>query len=335
MNTTTLSVLLPVYNDQQTLPAALKSVLKSPDDKFEGVVIDDGSTDGSGGIADTFADRDDRIRVIHTKHKGLISALNNGIQEARGEWILRMDADDIAHPSRNQAYRQFIADNPEVDVIGSLIKYFPRRQLKEGLIAYEQWVNAICSHQDMTRDIFVECPIPHPTLAYRRKDAIDAGGYCDNGLPEDYDLILRFWEQGKKLGKIPKQLLFWRDHPNRLSRTDPRYSLDRFMALKVKVLKRSLLKNRDAVVSAAGPVGKAFARELMAQGIRIVAFLEVDPDKIGNQVYGLPVWPVDKARELKGPLILHAVGQKGGREQGRNLYLSWGLNEGRDFICVS
>jgi glycosyltransferase involved in cell wall biosynthesis len=330
-----LSIILPFFNAQATLPAAMGSVLKCRNADFEVVVIDDGSQDGSGGMADMFADRDSRIRVIHTEHQGLIQALNTGIDAAWGTCILRMDADDISHPGRVQFYQEYINSHPEVEVVGSLIRYFPRLGLKDGLIAYEQWVNSLLTHDEMVRDLFVECPIPHPTLAYRKADAVDAGGYCDNGMPEDYDLILRLWERGRRLGKVPRQLLFWRDRPDRLSRTDPRYGIDRFMTLKVSVLKRTLLKHRDAVVSAAGPVGKAFARELSAQGIRITAFLEVDPDKIGNTVYGIPVWSVERARDIGDALILHAVGQKGGRDQGRQLYLSRGLREGDNFICVS
>ena len=299
------------------------------------VVVDDGSEDGSGGIADLFAGRDSRVRVIHTQHRGLVEALNTGLEQAQGEWILRMDADDIAHPKRINHYRDFMKDRPEVDIWGSLIRYFPRHNLKEGLLYYEQWVNSICTHEEIIRDLFVECPIPHPTLAYRRKNILEAGGYCNNGMPEDYDVIFRFWERGKIFGKIPKRLLFWRDWNGRLSRTDPRYGIDRFMVLKVTVLKRTLLKNRNAVVSAAGPIGKAFARELMAQGVKVEAFLEVDPDKIGNIVYDIPVRSVEKAREVGDALILHAVGQKGERQKGRDLYLSWGLREGKDFICVS
>jgi glycosyltransferase involved in cell wall biosynthesis len=329
-----ISIVLPVHNAQDTLHQALKSVLRSSGD-LEVVVIDDGSTDGSGGIADMIADRDPRVRVIHTSHHGLIDALNTGIEEARCDWILRMDADDIAHSERLESYRQYIAAHPEVDILGSLIRYFPRRSLKDGLIAYEQWVNSVRTHEDIVRDMFVECPIPHPTLAARKTDIIEVGGYCDNGFPEDYDLVLRYWERGKVFAKIPKRLLFWRDSPDRLSRMHPRYGIDRFMALKVAALKRTLLRDREAVVSAAGPVGKAFARELMTQNIRVIAFLEVDPDKIGNIVYDIPVLPVEKARDIKGPLICHAVGQKNGREQGRQLYTSWGLCEGRDFVCVS
>jgi len=334
MRPVSISIVLPVYNAQDSLPRALESVLR-PSDDVELVVVDDGSNDGSGGIADAIADRDSSVRVIHTKHQGLIAALNTGIEGAQGKWILRMDADDIAHPMRTELYRTYLDSHQEVDLVGSLIRYFPRRGLKDGLIGYEQWVNSIRTHDEIVRDIFVECPIPHPTLAARKTDIMGVGGYLDNGFPEDYDLVLRFWEKGKKFGKVPRRLLFWRDRPDRLSRTHERYQLDRFMELKVTVLKRTLLKDRDAVVSAAGPVGKAFARTMLGQGIRVRAFLEVDPDKIGNTVYDIPVLPVEEGRNIGGALICHAVGQRIGREQGRRLYNSWGLREGQDFICVS
>ncbi len=207
-------------NAQNTLPAAMTSVLKSQDGNFEIILVDDGSDDQSGAIADRYSEKDSRVKVLHTPHQGLIVALNAGLETATGEWMLRMDADDVAHPRRIDHYRKAIANHPDVDVWGSLIRYFPRQGLKDGLLLYEQWVNSLVSHDAIVQDLFVECPIPHPTLACRRRDIINAGSYLDNGFPEDYDLVFRVWERGKTFGKIDKTLLFWRDHPERLSRSE-------------------------------------------------------------------------------------------------------------------
>src|SRR3954447_7753370 len=96
----TVSVLMPCYNAERFLPEAIQSILDQTFRDFEFVIVDDGSTDNTRNVLRMFAEGDDRIRVIDNDHGGISGALNRGIQECRGEWIARMDGDDIALPDR-------------------------------------------------------------------------------------------------------------------------------------------------------------------------------------------------------------------------------------------
>src|SRR6266566_5787935 len=106
-----LSVVLPVYNQERYLGAAVKSILNQTYRDFELVVIDDGSTDATPNIL--AAINDPRLRVIRNRHAGFIEALRTGIDRARAPWIARMDSDDLSVSSRLATQMAFLARNPE------------------------------------------------------------------------------------------------------------------------------------------------------------------------------------------------------------------------------
>src|SRR2546423_11626964 len=102
-----VSVLLPVWNGEPFLEQAMESILRQTLSSFELIVIDDGSTDRTAAIAEEFASGDDRVRVLRRPHEGLSAALNAGIAAVRGEYVARMDGDDISGPDR---LRKQVAD---------------------------------------------------------------------------------------------------------------------------------------------------------------------------------------------------------------------------------
>jgi len=201
---------------------------------------------------------------------------------------------------------------------------------------YVDWLNQLLDHASMARDRFVESPLVHPTVAMRRERLVALGGWREFSGPEDYDLWLRAFDAGLRFAKLPEVLLRWRDRPRRLTRTDPRYAPERFLALKLAALRRGpLAGDRPAVVWGAGPVGKAWARALLAAGNPVAAFVEVDPRKIGERIHGAPVIPVADAPTVRGALHLGAVGQRGARERIRTEAARLGLAEGTDLFPVA
>jgi len=131
-------------------------------------------------------------------------------------------------------------------------------------------------------------------------------------------------------------LLDWRDTPERLSRTDPRYGADRFRAVKLAALEKgALAPGRPVVVWGAGPVGKGWARALRARGHAVAAFVEVDRRKIDQRIHGARVVDVAGAAALAGHLHLAAVGRPGARARIRAVARELGLREGDDLIAVA
>jgi glycosyltransferase involved in cell wall biosynthesis len=336
MKTLFFSIILPVKDSEETLPWLIHSVRKQQFTEWELIAVDDMSTDGSRHLLSKYATKDRRIRVCSSPGEGIVDALNTGLSIACGRWTVRVDADDICHPELLSELYRNIQNNPSISVHAAQIRYFPRLSLQMGLRTYESWINSLTDHEEIVRDMFIECPMPHPTLTCSLDELTSVGTYRDKGWPEDYDLILRFWQKGLTFSKVDRVLYFWRDTQDRLSRTHSNYTLEKFMEAKIEFLQKSYLSGgKEAAVAGAGPVGKAFAQQLMARGVKVKAFLEVNPSKIGKEIHGAEVLSVYEARWLRGTIILHAVGQKDTREEARKLYRKLGLFELKDFLFVS
>jgi glycosyltransferase involved in cell wall biosynthesis len=334
--TPSLSVLLPVRNGESFLEGAIGSLMKQSFSAFEVLVVDDGSTDGTCELLRTMGGSDSRLRVFSQEAKGIVAALEAGRARARGHFLARMDADDIAHPDRFRSQMELMASDSRIVATGTGVTYFPREQVRDGSLRYEGWINSLTSHDSIVRDLFVECPLPHPTLLLRADVVALIGGYRETGWPEDYDLILRLWEAGGRFGKVPESLLQWREGANRLSRTHPAYSEEAFRRCKIHFLLRShLAGGRGAVIWGAGPVGKAFARELQAQGGKLTAFVDRAPNKVGQEIHGVKVVAPEDAGRFQEEFHLAAVAQPGGREEIREDLRGLGLKEIDDFLAMA
>jgi glycosyltransferase involved in cell wall biosynthesis len=331
-----ISILMPVRDAVATLDDALRSIIGQSLDSWELLVIDDGSTDGSLAVLELHASGDPRIRVLTQSRAGIVPALERGRSESQAPLLARMDADDRAHPQRLEAQVSFLTAHPECALCGTHVRYFPRTTVRAGAQRYEDWLNSLHTAQDLERDLWIECPLAHPSITMRGSALDQVGGYRDQGWPEDYDLILRFWSAGLELGVVPRVLHYWREGLNRLSRTDPRYGPDAFREVKLHFLSETLLKGRDGlVIWGAGPVGKAFAQAALRRGVPVRAFVDLDPRKIGQEIHGAPVLPPSQGVLLRESLGVSAVGKTGVREEIRSALRRYGWTEGRDFVAVA
>jgi glycosyltransferase involved in cell wall biosynthesis len=324
-----VSVLLPVRDEARYLGEALASLSAQTFDDFEVLVVDDGSRDGSAEIAEAHARQDTRFRVLRQPRSGLVSALERARADARGRFLARMDGDDVALPHRLEVQVAALEGDERLAACGGGISYFPEETVRNGARSYQTWINGLVTAEAAARDVFVECPIPHPTLLARR----EAVAYRQCDWPEDYDLVLRLWAGGARFRNVAEVVLHWRDHPERLSRTEPRYSLEAFVRCKVEHLRATLLRGFDhTVVWGAGPVGKAFAREL---GEHVVAFVDVDPRKIGKSVYGVPVVAIEEAPRFSHAFAIGAVAGEVARAEIRAAVAAQGRRDGVDFVAVA
>lgn len=332
----TVSVLLPVRNGGTHLSEAMASLVSQSFTDFEVVVVDDGSTDETAEALGEWRSRDDRVRVLTQAPAGIVRALERGRSAARGRYLARMDADDIARPRRLELQLALLEAREELTGCGCLVEYFPLEAVREGARRYQRWINGAVTPEEISASMFVECPLAHPTFFLRADAVAEVGGYEDHGWPEDYDLVLRMAAAGHRFGKVPEVLLDWRERSDRLSRTHENYSATAFLACKVHYLRASLLANeRAAVIWGAGPVGKGLARALIEAGTCVAAFVDLDPRKIGQEIHGAPVLDVDSAVVMKGPLHLGAVGQLGARERITTTLEDAGMVEIQDFISVA
>lgn len=329
-----VSVLLPCRNAEATLDEALESLLQQTFTDFEILAVDDGSEDDTTGVLERWSTRDPRVRTLRMPPSGIVAALNTAAAHARGSVFARMDADDVAVPERFERQAALLDGAADVAACGTAVRYFPRRALRDGARRYEFWLNGIVSADDVERDLFVECPIAHPTLVLRRAAFEAVGGYRDPGWPEDYDLVLRLWAGGFRLANVAEVLLHWREGRTRLSRVDPRYRADAFRRCKAAFLHHRI-GARPIVIWGAGPVGKAFARTLRAGGRSITAFVDLDPRKIGQEIHGAPVIEPAQVSRYRRAYVLAAVGQPHARAQIREALRAAGFVEPRDCCAVA
>lgn len=332
-----ISVLLPCRNAAAFLHSCITSLETQTFRDFEVIAVNDSSSDDTPHILSIWEQQDRRVRVLHTSSSGLVHALNVGLTAARGELIARMDADDIAYPARfEKQLRAFDAD-PELVACGTHVRYFPRDVVRDGALRYEAWLNSLVDPRHIERDMFVECPIAHPTLMIRSAALRAVGGYRDRGWPEDYDLVLRLFARRARMRNLPEVLLDWRERPERMSRVDARYSEAAFRRCKVFYLTATVLGDEAAVILwGAGPVGKAFSREFATHGVRVRAFVDLDPRKIGQNIHGAPVIaPQELPVQRGGAFILAAVSGPEARGEIRAALTQLSMTEGTDFLAIA
>lgn len=211
----TISVLMPVYNAERYVAKAVQSILDQTYRDFEFLIIDDGSTDGSLAILREFEKLDPRIRLISRPNTGIVVALNEMLGLARGEFLARMDADDVAMPQRFEVQIDFFRSRPGVACVGSFVEFIDAR---DRLLRIE---NTAHENDDIqSRLLRGECPICHPSVMMRAKAVRDVGGYRASFQPaEDRDLWLRLGERFE-LYNVPKRLLRYRLHSGSVSERD-------------------------------------------------------------------------------------------------------------------
>ncbi|MEW6750235.1 MAG: glycosyltransferase [Candidatus Latescibacterota bacterium] len=335
-----VSVLLPVFDAEATLAAALDTLLAQTLQEFEVVAVDDGSGDASGAVLREYERRDCRIRCITAPHEGLIPALNRGLAACRAPLVARMDADDLCHPHRLESQCRWLRQDPSLSVLGSLVEPFPTPSVGEGFRIYVGWLNGLISHEEITREIFIESPIVHPSAVVRRAEVLRLGGYQDRGWAEDYDLWLRYHAAGARFAKVPEVLVSWREHPGRVTHRDSRYAVENFLRAKAHYLVYGPLRQRDALfVWGAGRTGRRLSKHLIRAGWRPQAFVDIHPQKVGGSVRQVPVVAPEALAHLwaqhRRPLLLAAVASRGARQLIRGQLGTLGLRECEDFLCVA
>jgi glycosyltransferase involved in cell wall biosynthesis len=198
---------MPVYNGAAYLPAAVDSILAQSVGDFELIAIDDGSSDNSLDVLRRLAQRDARVHVISRPNTGIVQALNDGVSAARGEFIARMDSDDIALPHRFERQLEFLRCNSDCVAVGSAVLQID----SEGdPICVQPWA---LEHDEIDRMLMRGGGgLAHPTAMIRTSALLQVAAYrTEYEWVEDKDLWLRLAEVGR-LANLAEPLLLYRLH---------------------------------------------------------------------------------------------------------------------------
>lgn len=210
----TISLVMSVYNAGRFLRAAMDSVLAQTFADVEYVVIDDGSTDDSPRVLREYADRDRRVRLTVRENKGLTVTLNEALAQARGEFVARMDCDDVSVPGRFEKQLSWLRADPSLVCVGG---HFELIDEKSRLLTR---LRPPTDDQSIQRLLLAgHTAICHPAAMMRREAVARAGGYDPYfKTTQDLDLWLRLGEIGR-LGNVPEVVLKFRQHGSSVSET--------------------------------------------------------------------------------------------------------------------
>lgn len=210
-----VSVVMPIYNGAAYLAASIDSVLDQTLTDFELILVDDGSTDATAEIIARYAAQDPRVRPLAKANSGIADTLNQGLAVATGDWVARLDSDDLMVPERLERQLAFVAANPDLIAAGSYYEIIDPAGRSHG-----SRMPLPRTRDELDRFLAAREPLSflHPSMIYRRQAALDLGGYYRHAEPaEDVDLFARMLATGAPILIQPEILLRYRVHSNAIS----------------------------------------------------------------------------------------------------------------------
>jgi len=283
---------MPFKNPGNYFIPCVESILNQSYKNWELIAVNDHSDDGSFQLAQSCANKHTKITVIDSKGDGIIQALRCGYEYSKGDYIHRMDSDDIM--PRQKLEKMMEAISPKSLVTG-LVDYFSDDfDLGDGYKKYTTWINQSMKSGDLWKDIYKECPVPSSAWLLHRDDFESVGAFNSSLIPEDYEFSFRLYQSGIKIKIVPEVIHRWRDSTNRTSRMESQYFPENYVDLKVGYfLKIDRNKTIPLVLWGAGKKGKKIARVLLELGENFT-WVTDNPLKFGVNIYNQIVRPRNK-----------------------------------------
>ena len=302
-----LTVLIPFRNEENRIEGVLKSLLESKKKPFKVYFIDDHSTDASHAIVHAYAETDKRIKLLTNKGQGIINALQLAFSESQGDYITRMDSDDIMHTEKLSLMQTDLETHGKRHIALGLVKYFSEDGISDGYAKYETWLNNLIREGQNYSEIYKECVIPSPCWMLHRDDFIACEAFTPNRYPEDYDLTFRFYKNNIKCIPSNSLLHYWRDYSSRASRTDEHYAENHFLELKVDYfLELNYVDSRPLTIWGAGQKGKKVAQLLKEKQVPFIWVCD-NPKKIGKHIYDELLYNFEHLSVLENPQSIVTV----------------------------
>jgi hypothetical protein len=210
-----ISVVMPVRNGERYLDAALESLSGQTYPNFEIIVVDNGSSDRSAKILETWRAREPRLRVFYWPRPGLGSTLRFGVEQSTAPFIARLDADDLSAPDRLAQQMNRMLQDPGLGLLGSFVNLIDQRGAPLGTRA------VLTDDKDLRAFLLRECPFVHSSILMRRSTYDQAGGYrAGLNVCEDFDLWARM-AHVTRLANMTEPLVSYRVHPNSVTARFP------------------------------------------------------------------------------------------------------------------
>ncbi|AVQ44402.1 TPA: glycosyltransferase family 2 protein [Clostridium sporogenes] len=330
-----ISVIMPVYNAEKYLKESIESILNQTYKNFEFIIINDGSTDDSLRIINEYYKKDFRIKIISRENKGLVYSLNEGISIAEGEYIARMDGDDICELQRLEKQIEYMKSNPNIDILGSYINVLSDKGVSSSTIniAYKGF-NVPINKNNIKNYLFLHCTICHPSSMMKKAFLEEINFYSNRyKTSEDYDLWMRALKRGYNIDNIKEPLLKYRLHSESKSQVESKSNLvlEDYTNIRLDFIEE-VLQNKSTYAIWGASKGGEFTKDIIAKRFpNLKLKYYIDKYKTGNL----------KEISIKEPNILINteidyifIATTPGRIEARKYLLDVGYNEIEEFMIL-
>ena len=327
-----ISILTPFKNTEKFISDCIISIINQTYEHWELIIIDDGSTDTSFSIVDRYAKDDHRIKLYKNTGSGIIDALQMAFKISVGEYITRMDSDDIMPENKLEVLLNNLQQAGKKHVATGLVAYFSDNGISDGYKKYEDWLNELTRFGSNYSEIYKECVIASPCWLIHREDFIAADAFNPQRYPEDYDLVFRFYKKQYKIIPCNTILHYWRDYQVRTSRTHVNYAENTFLDLKLHYfLMLDYDASRTLVVWGAGLKGKTIAKALIEKNIPFHWICD-NPKKIGKHIYNHPLEPFTNLENIKNAQSIVTVANALAQSEIRSYFKKQHMHEMTDYF---
>jgi len=298
---------MPVKNAAQYIAECLNSIVHQSFSNWELIAVNDHSIDHTFKILKEFEANEARIKIFNNEGNGIIEALRLAYKNSKGNYITRMDADDIMLPNKIETLYQNLKKYGLQHIAIGQVSYFSANKLGQGYLNYANWLNRLTENGNNYNELYKECVIPSPSWMLHKSDFDKCGAFNENTYPEDYDLCFRFYQSGLKCIPCNQVIHKWRDYPERTSRNDEHYADNKFIALKCSYfLKLNWNKERPLIIWGAGKKGKAIAKYFADKNIKFM-WLCNNENKIGHIIFNVKLQSIETLSNFVNPQIIIAI----------------------------
>jgi len=257
---------MSVKNEAKYLHECIDSIIQQSHQNWELLITDDHSTDNTARILEEYSKIDSRISWRINEHSGIIPALSQAYSLSSGDYITRMDGDDVMPVRKLEVLLDLLSSQPQSTIVTGKVTYFSNQAISEGYQTYENWLNDLCENQNHADWIYRECVIASPNWLCHRETLDKVGGFNQLNYPEDYDLVLKWHAHNCQFVATTEVTHLWREHPERTSRNSDIYEQGSFFELKLPYFVRHFA-NKHVFILGEGPKANMTIRILNQLGI--------------------------------------------------------------------
>lgn len=329
-----ISAIMPVYNGEKHVKETMESILAQTWGDFELIVVNDGSTDRTKEIIESF--NDSRIRSYHLpENKGVGYASHFALMKAKGRLIARVDADDLYHPDRFLLQKRFLDEHSDISLVKSWVDYFPdNEEIAQSQRYYmaknilEKQKNQVNEPEEIAKKLYWFMCVPHTSIMVR-SPVIKRFGYQPLRICEDYQLLFRMNQAGCRMGTLKKKLVKFRISSGSTTATQHKQLYEAVYQIKREIIE-PLFFGGKVHIWGGGAFGKLLCSILKKNGRYVDGFIDSDIEKQNNSIDGKRIISPQEAKRIRNLKVIIAS-QIGMFEIAEQLE-SWGFKHLRDYI---